>query len=152
MGKAAELLDASVPVWIWGSVLAMGLIGAQYLAYVDVATDLASADSQLHELDSQAAKLAYLNDGLAELDRFYDEVTDRSVSDAAWDEKHQNRIEADFTHWENDFRAELRRAFPAGTDRRFDAGDTIQSPGDRAKFGEYIERLRSRLKAIREDM
>jgi len=68
--------------------------------------------AQLRRLDARQAKLAFLNGGLQDLDRFYEEVTDRDLGDLEWEQQHEGRYWADFDHWEREFRATLRRDFP----------------------------------------
>jgi len=149
IGALASLVGSvGVAPWLWWSVSTVGLVVAQFLAYVDVASDLAAIRSLVGELDSPLARWAFLDDGLRELDRFRAELHDEITTERAW--KKDTRFVADFQHWEDGYRATLRKHFSPGTDRRFD-GDDAPDDLTRAAMVSYIDRLRTRLQVIRDE-
>jgi len=137
-----------VVAWLWWLLLVIGLVVAQFLAYVDTARELAVMRSLVKELDSPLARWAFLDDGLRELDRFREELRDDITSERAW--KSDTRFLADFQHWEDGYRATLRKHFSSGTDRRFD-GDDAPDDFTRAAMVSYMDRLRGRLEEIRDE-
>jgi len=148
-GLATVVGGFDVVPWLWWSVLGVGVVVAQFLAYVDVARDLASIRSLVGELDSPLARWAFLDDGLRELDRFREELRDDITTEKAWEK--DTRFVADFQHWEDAYRATLRKHFEPGTDRRFD-GDDAPEGFSRAAMVRYMDRLRVRLQGIRDEI
>lgn len=149
VGCLASLVASwDVAFWLSWLPILVGLAVAQFLAYADVARDLAVIRSLVGDLDSPLARWAFLDDGLRELDRFRAELQDDITSERAW--KKDTRFAADFQHWEDQYRATLRKHFSPGTDRRFD-GDDAPDDLTRAAMVSYMDRLRGRLQVIRDE-
>ena len=161
VGDAGTVLGGfPVPQWIWWFGMGLGVVVAQFLAYCDVAGELATARSRLRELDTSQAKMAYVAQCLGEADELKREVDGEEFRDEMMWQAHHNRLLADLAHWEDEVRATLRRWFPTGTDRLFDSDEGLgpgpnegvypeQSP---ANMSAYIGRRKARLLQIQDDV
>jgi hypothetical protein len=149
-----------LPTWAWWTLAMVGLTVAQFRAYHDVASQIAEARARAGDLDTEVSKRAYLNEQIAGAARLQEEIESEEFADGGevWLEN-QPRIDADLKHWEREVRASLRRWFPPGTDRLFDSEEGLMDDkaravplGHPARTGGYIERRRTRLEQIRDEL
>ncbi|MGD0272508.1 MAG: hypothetical protein ABSB96_02085 [Gaiellaceae bacterium] len=159
-GTATVLGGFPIPQWIWWLGLGLGVVVAQFLAYCDVAGELAAARSRLRELGTREAKNAYITQCVRDADELKREVDGEEFSDEVMWQTHRHRLEADLVHWENEVRATLKRWFPIGTDRLFDSDEGLGPGPDESVYpvkgcayvSAYIERRKTRLLQIQGDV
>jgi hypothetical protein len=155
VGNGATLFgDFVVPRWIWWGVFALGVLVAQFLAYADVADDLAATKARLRELDSDEAKRSYLDEQVARA-----ESLKRRTEATAEDQwvLLRRTYNADVVHWESGVRADLRESFEGDVDILFDSDEGLPFPedavvGNRADLTGYLERRIRRLRQIKENL
>jgi hypothetical protein len=154
VGDVATVVgDYSVPRWLWYSLIAVGILAAQFGAYCDVKAELATVRARLRELNTAEEKRAYLDDCVQEARTLIEDV---AAQGADWYGQN-TRINADLDHWETGVRAEIRKAWGHQQARRF---DTHTATGEPDQFShhdpadavqEYIERRITRLAELRDE-
>lgn len=152
----------NVPRPIWYTVIAFGILAAQFRAYADVTVQLAAVRARLRELDSVEAKRSFIDEALVSSSQFRAELeqlqekgpTNNTDFRFVWD-----RICTDVDHWESELRRDLRQSFPNRTDLFFDSEDGLLREGERPgdaqtspRFIRYLERREERLRQIKKDI
>jgi len=157
VGDVATILgDFNVPRWLWYSVIAVGVLAAQFGAYCDVIAELATVRGRLRELNTAREKRAYIDEMLEESEAMQAAIA--SVPDEEWPMR-QRTANMDTIHWENEVRATLRKWFGLETAALFDSDEGLITPEDsqysmRSKGDEssYLMRRSKRLIEIRENL
>ena len=157
VGDVATVVgDFAVPRWVWYTLIAFGVLAAQFGAYCDVKAELATVRGRLRELDTRKAKRAYIDEMLEESEAMQEAIA--SVPDEEWPMRFRT-ANMDTIHWENEVRATLRKWFGPETAVLFDSEEGLITPEHmqysmRSKGAEssYLARRSKRLLEIREKL
>ena len=156
VGDLATVLgDFEVPRWIWYSLIAVGVLAAQFGAYCDVKAELATVRGRLRELDTDEAKRAYLDEQIARAEGLQRRI--KSAPEDRWFALRRT-YGADITHWEDVVRADLRESFPGDLDILFDSDEGFGPGPSGVVLGtpeyevHYLERRLTRLRQIKEEL
>jgi hypothetical protein len=157
VGDVATVVgDFAVPRWVWYALIAFGVLAAQFGAYCDVIAELATVRGRLRELDTPAARRAYVDEMLEESEAMQEAIA--SVTDEEWPMRART-FNMDTVHWENEVRAELRKSFGSEIALLFDSEEGLVTPEDlqhtvRSKGAEssYLARRSKRLTEIRKSL
>src|SRR5438094_8982571 len=80
IGDLATVLgNFEIPRWIWYSLIALGVLAAQFGAYCDVTAELATVRGRLRELDTAEAKRAYLEDCIQEARALIEDIASQGA-------------------------------------------------------------------------
>jgi len=160
IGNAATVWgDVNVPRWVWWTVIVVGLLGAQFKAYCDVMTELATVRARLRELDTVEAKRAFIDEAISDAQALKAAIESTSSEDW-WQNHHEARFTDRLSHYEREVAVTLSKAFPAGTERHFGlasaSGNENDMFGGGAETGEdycaYIDRRIERLTEIKNEL
>lgn len=122
VGDAATVYgNFSIPRPVWYVLIAFGILAAQFKAYQDVMVELAATRARLRELDTPAAKRAYIDEQLERAQQLRGDIESipediKPEYPYGWqDVPRVTTIISDLDHWENSVRATLREWFSRDT-------------------------------------